>query len=364
MRLFVRAFAATVLLSSFAAAQQPAEAKPEALQVNARLIIVPTVVRDRHGALVKDLARDSFALTVDGKPQPIRYFDHDNDVPLTLGLLIDTSMSQREVLGDEQTASAAFLDKMLAPDRDKAFLIQFAHDINLLQDVTSSRPKLQEALKQLDADTPTFGHGHDRGSGGGGTTLYDAVFLASDEVAGKQQGRRALILLTDGDDNGSLKTLPKAIEAAQRADTILYAIYYHSDHDGDHGGGGSHGSHGGGFPGGGGSHGGGFPGGGGGYPGGGGGGYPGGGHPHADGKKVLEQMCLETGGRMFEVSKKETVDGIYTEIGDELRSQYRLGFTPSAEAASEGYHQIDLTLTGPAAKAKDRVQTRDGYYQK
>ena len=355
-----------VALAPLAYAQQAAPAsETTTITVDARLVIVPAIVRDKHGALLAGLTRDNFALQVDSKPQTIRYFDHDADVPLTVGLLIDTSMSQRNVLDDERSASATFLDKMLAPDRDQAFLIQFARAVTLLQDVTTSRPKLQQALKQVDAAKPSFqsdpnsnsgsdnsgsqgGYrgGHSRGAQGGGTALYDAVFLASDEVIASQKGRRALILLTDGGDRGSLKNLAESIESAQRADTIVYAIYYKDDHP-NYGGGGP-------FGGGMGRHGG--PGGGGGR----GGGYG----QQVDGKKVLERICGETGGRVFEVSKKETVDKIYAEIGEELRSQYRLGFTPSAEAASEGYHLINLSLVGPPSKDKNEVQARDGYYRK
>jgi len=354
-----------VALAGVASAQQAAgpEATTSTITVDAKLVVVPAVVRDKKNALLPGLTKENFALQVDGKLQAVRYFDHDADVPLTMGLLIDTSMSQRNVLDDERSASAAFLDKMLAPDRDKAFLVQFARNVALLQDVTASRGKLQEALKQVDTPKPTFQRA-DSSSGStdpdearrerfremmsqAGTTLYDAVYLASDQVIAKEKGRRALILLTDGADHGSLKTLAQAIESAQRADTIVYAIYYKDDHE--HGGGGY---------------------GGGGGPFGGHGGMGGGGMGHGgygqqvDGKKVLERMCGETGGRVFEVTKKETVAAIYAEIGEELRSQYRLGFTPSADAASEGYHQIVLALTGPLAKGKNQVQARDGYYKR
>jgi len=348
------------------AAQQPQGASPAStITVDAKLVIVPAIVRDKKNGLVPNLTRENFALQVDGKPQTLRYFDHDSNVPLTVGLLIDTSQSVRSMLDEERTASSTFIEKMLAPERDQAFVIQFAHSVELLQDVTNSRPKLQQALKEVDTPNPTLqragdsttnnnqqndhhGYGH-QGSQGGGTTLYDAVFLASDEVINKQQGRRALILLTDGDDRGSLKSLTQSIEAAQRADTMIYAIYYKGE---DHGG---HGQGGPGYGGMGGHHGGmGGPGGGqhGGYN-----------QEHVDGKKILERMCGETGGRVYEVSKKETLDKIYAEIGEELRSQYRLGFTPSAEAASEGYHKIFITLAGQAEKDKDQVYGRDGYYR-
>jgi VWFA-related protein len=345
------------------------------LSVDARLVNLPVVVRDQKGALVQNLTKADFSLQVDGHPQTIRYFDIDVNLPLTLGLLVDTSLSQRQVIDEERTASSAFLDQMLNAAKDQAFVMQFARQAELLQDLTNSRPKLQAALKQIDTPSPSSpppddsgDSGNDRGGGrrgrmGGGTTLYDATFLASDELMSKQKGRKALIILSDGVDNGSKETLVKALEAAQRADAILYAIYFKGEesqhqYDRPHGGGGGR-FPGGGYPGG---RGGGYPGGGGGYPGGGGGnpggGGRGGGMSHVDGKKILQQMADETGGRLFEVSKKQTVAQIYNEIAVELRAQYRLGYSPDQDTAAEGYHQIELT-----AHRKDLlIQTRDGYY--
>jgi len=381
MRLLLTLTFSTLVLqfASPMRAQQPATAQTKSdLSVEAKLVVVPATVRDKKGALVATLKKEDFVLQIDGKPHTIRYFDHDSDVPLTLGLLVDTSQSQRSALDAERSASSAFLDKMLTPHRDNAFVVQFARQVELLQDVTDSRPKLQEALKQLDTSSPSFqpSAGGDDGDRDrytrGGTALYDAVFLSADEVMSKQKGRRALILLTDGADRNSKESLVNAIESAQRADTIVYAIYYKGEEQrGDNNGGfpgGGHRNGGGGWPGGGG--GGGWPGGGGGYPGGqSGGGNPGGGRRggggaanNIDGKKVLERICGETGGRVFEVNKKQTVDVIYGQIAEELRAQYRLGFTPSADAASDGYHQIAVTLTAAEAKNRDAVQTRDGYY--
>jgi VWFA-related protein len=362
--------------ASPAAATDSGKQPTQTISVDSRLVNIPVVVRDNKGALVQNLTKADFSLQVDGKPQTIRYFDLDNDLPLTLGLLVDTSQSQRGVIDDERTASTAFLDQMLTGKQDQAFVIQFARSIELLQDLTASRPKLQAALKELDT-TDSGGGGStnsdpndssdpkdsnsNRRARGGGTTLYDAVFLASDELMSKQKGRKALVVLTDGNDRGSKERLTDAIEKAQRSDTVIYAIYFKGEEQHQ----GSGGNRGGGFPRGGGGIG--FPGGGGGYPGGGGGGRrggnPGGGQPEqrTDGKKVLERMTGETGGRMFEVSKKQTVADIYTEIGKELRSQYRLGYTPDKDGAEEGYHKIDLAFTSKD-KSKFTIQTRDGYY--
>ncbi|HXN26852.1 MAG TPA: VWA domain-containing protein [Candidatus Acidoferrales bacterium] len=334
------------------------------ISVNVKLVTMFATVRDKHGALIRNLTKDDFVLQQDGHPQTITYFAPDSDLPLTLGLLVDTSMSQRRVLDQERDASHAFLDHMLREDKDKAFVIHFDREVELLQDLTSSRQKLEASLDQLgrpqfsqtggtgsaggDPDsTSTSGGGGGRGSrgyGGGGTLLYDAVFLASDELMKKQQGRKALIVLTDGVDHGSKETLRDAIETAERADTLVYSILF-ADHEGYGNGGG----YGGGHMGGGGM---------------GGGGMGGGGHrrypqeSRPDGKKVLQQMSKETGGRFFEVTKKETIDQIYSEIDEELRNQYALGYTPAKTDADVGYHKIQLTT-----KQKDAtVQTREGFY--
>ncbi|HEX5284528.1 MAG TPA: VWA domain-containing protein [Bryocella sp.] len=385
---------ATTTSNAKPADDTPANGAASTMAVNANLVLIPTIVRDKKGALVNDLKKEDFSLQVDGQAQPIRYFDHDTDVPLTLGLLVDVSRSMQNETDSERTASQSFLDTMLAPAAgsraaDKAFVVQFAKEVELLQDVTDAKPRLQRALKELGTSSPSF-HNTDDTSGPtqdsegryirhGGTALYDAIYLSGEEVMSKQTGkRRALVVLTDGIDRGSKESLGDAIEAAQRADTIVYGIYVKGQQPkqewnrADQRRGGYGGGYPGGYPGGG------YPGGG--YPGGGypGGGYPGGGYPqgggqnppgrggdhkpYVDGKHVLERICGETGGRVFELSKKQTVDDIYKQIGEELRAQYRLGFTPAGDAAKDRYHQISLALTGDDSKKKMDVQTRDGYY--
>jgi VWFA-related protein len=340
------------------------------IAVNVNVVALPVTVRDKHGAIVKDLTKDDFSLLENGRPQPIKYFSLDSNLPLTMGLLVDTSFSQREVLDQERNASHSFLDQMLTQDKDKAFLIHFDHQVELLQDLTHKRDKMQSALDLLKTGDDDTSHANDpntddshSGSRHGGTELYDAVYLASNELMKKQPGRKAVIILSDGVDRGSHTSLESAIEAAQRSDTIVYSIYFkgieerHDRHDNTNSGRGG-GYPGGGYPGGGG---GGWPGGGGGYPG--GGGQRGGRQPrseekHVDGKKILERISKETGGRFFEISKKELVGDAYTSISEELRTQYSLGFTPDKDAAGEGYHHIVLQV-----KKKDMaVQTREGYY--
>ncbi|MGA2200786.1 MAG: VWA domain-containing protein [Terriglobales bacterium] len=341
------------------------------IAVDVKVVALPVTVRDKHGTIVRDLTKDDFTLQEDGRPQVIRYFSQDTNLPLTLGLLVDTSRSQSNVLDAERNASRSFFDQMLVQPKDKAFLIHFDREVELLQDLTSSREKLQAALELLKtpsdrerSNDPNDPSNSPSGSGsgshhGGGTQLYDAVFLASNELMKKQQGRKAFIILSDGVDRGSKTYLESAIESAQRADTVVYSIYFADSHRDEGQRPGGMGRGGGGWPGGGG---GGWPGGGGGYPGGGGGGRGGGQRhpeePRTDGKKVLERISKETGGRFFEVSKKETVGQIYDSIVEELRTQYSMGYTPDKDSTASGYHHVQLQV-----KRKDlTVQTRDGYY--
>jgi VWFA-related protein len=352
----------------------PAQDKP-AISVDVKVVNVLATVRDKKGEIVTNLGQDDFKLEEDGRPQAITYFSRETDLPVTLGLLVDTSMSQRRVLPEERGASQSFLDNMLREGQDQAFLMHFDRDVELLQDLTSSHQKLESALKLLEiaqqpADDPGNGGGGYPGGGGGypgggrgypprvrgGTALYDAIFLASDEVLKKQKGRKALIVLSDGVDRGSKETLEHAIETAQRADTIVYSILFVDEEAYSSGGfGRPNGGYGGG--------GGGGPYGGGPYGGGGGGGRRGGGGPQRfpeerpDGRKILARISSETGGRLFEVTKKQTVDQIYRQIEEELRSQYSLGYTPDSSSGL-GYHKLHLT-----AKQKDLVvQARQGYY--
>ncbi len=328
---------------------------PPTFSSDVKVVNVLATVRDKHGQIVNNLTKDDFKLAQDGHPQTIRYFSRDTDLPLTLGLLVDTSMSQRRLIDQERIASYGFLNDLMRVEKDKAFVIHFDWEIELLQDLTASHQKLEAALDKL--NTPQFNDASSSGGGGGhhgggGTTLYDAIFLASDELMRKQEGRKAIILLTDGVDQGSKVSLDRAIESAQRANTLVYSILYADPDAYGHQGTGM-GRPRGGWGGGGMGR---YPGGGGGYPGG-GGGYPQQ-QQHPDGKKVLQRISKETGGRFFEVSKKEPIDQIYKQIEDELRNQYNLGYAPDKADATPGYHSITLTPTN-----KDYiVQTREGYY--
>jgi VWFA-related protein len=337
-------------------------------------VSVISTVRDKKGKPVADLGQTDFTLTDDGHPQSIQNFARAGDAPLTLGLLVDTSSNQWHALDQERHASGDFLDKMVREGTDKAFILHFDHEVELLQDLTSTHQKLEKAIASLQTaqpDASTDNNPQNQGSGQGqggqgqggqgqggqwpgsrgggrhshsGAQLYDAIYLACSEVIKKIPGRKVLIVFSNGVDRGSKEMLESALEAAQRTDTILYAVHFKDDDEhegGNRGGFGSPGMGGGGM----------------GRRGGGGQRYPQEDHP--DGKKILERISSETGGRYLEVSKKVALPDIYTQIQQDLQSQYSLAYTPvRAEAATTAYHKIRLTVD----KKDFVVQARDGYY--
>jgi VWFA-related protein len=334
-----------------------------------KVVNVLTTVRDKHGKVVDNLSPNDFLLDEDGRQQAIR-FSRGTDLPLTLGLLVDTNLSQRKVLDEERSASGRFIDQVLREDTDKVFLIHFDREVELLQDLTPSKQKLNAALgslqqpqfKKNEDDSSSSGNGNPgsgegypgsgrSGSGrrqrmSGGTVLYDSLYLASNELMQKQPGRKVVVVLSDGVDRGSKMTLERAIEAAQRADTVVYSILLVGQQSHDNSGGWGHAGGIGGMGGPMGRH---------------GGGYPRSPQPQQDrpnGKKILERISKETGGRMFEASKKESVDQIYQKIQEEVRSQYSLSYTPDRPGNASEYRKIHVATT-----QKDLVvQVRDGYY--
>jgi VWFA-related protein len=365
-------------------AQQPASQQPVAtLKIQAREVVLPVTVRDKKGVLVTSLQISDFALTEDGRPQVIKSFTRESNLPFKVGLLVDTSRSVSGALENERKAADKFVDLMLPPNAeskpkagaalDEGFLIHFDREVELLQDFTNSREKLHHELDDLgstrasqnDTQGPeTTGDDRERQrpARGGGTQLYDAIYLASDELMKPKEGRKALVVFSDGADRGSKETLNDAVDAADRANTAVYTIYFKGEQGGQNfgipgqGGGRRGGMGGGGYPGG----------GGGGYPGGGGGGYPGGGgrrgggdrQEEVDGKKIMEKIASRTGGRYFEAKGKDKLDEIYAQIAEELRGQYVLTYTPDVVDNDGGFHKIALK----ASKDELQVVTREGYY--
>ncbi len=276
-----------------------------------KVVNVLATVRNKAGALVANLGQDDFSLAEDGRPQTIRYFARETDLPLTLGLMVDTSGSQRHVLDAERGASMRFLDQVVRENKDQVFIVQFDTTAYMRQALTSSVAKLEDALSYTDTETKS----QLRRQGGGGTVLYDAVVMACDDVMKKLTGRKALIVLSDGVDVGSDGTLQDAMEAAERADTLIYSILYSAP--------GAYGIFG-----------------------------VGGG----DGKRVLERMSTETGGSFFEVSKKHGVGEMFEVLQQELRTQYSLGYVSDKPVRVSEFRAIQLTVRqkGLVAQARRR----------
>lgn len=351
--------------------QAPAAQPPANYSADVKVVNLFAIVRDKKGKIVNNLAKDDFVLDEDGHPQTIKFFSQESDLPLTLGLMVDTSPSQRTVLDAERTASQKFFDQVLRQDRDLAFVIHFDYEVELLQDLTPSHEKLEKALdllqigqrpnqQQQGGNNPNDpnsnpgggypgggypgggyprrrypgggypGGGYPGGGRAGGTKLYDSILLASDELMKKQKGRKALVLLTDGVDRGSKTTLYQAIASAQRSDTLIYSVLFEGSQPSPMGLGGM----------------GRRPMGGPGYGGG------------ENGKKVLQQIALETGGGFFQVSHSHPIDKIYETIQDELRNQYNLGYTSDQPPSGGVYRHIHLSVKNKGMV----VQARDGYY--
>lgn len=375
--------------------EKAAEVKKSDSSSGAVTVTAPVVVRDKKGAALPGLKKDDLVLDIDSKPQPIASLVPVAGIPLTVGLLVDTGTSQEDSLDAVRTASQTFLDGLTGggtgPASTNAFVMQYAKQVELLEDPTASHTKLKAAVSDLgtQGSSATRNSGSDEdttdSSGSGKTShvrpggvLYDGAFLAADEVLRKRPGRRVLVIVSDGLDSSSKESLGSSLEAAQRGDVVIYTLYVKGEQPKQqarrNNGNGRQGYPGGGYPGGG-YPGGGYPGGGypgGGYPGGGypGGGYPGGGYPNGpsqqplpngpDGRKTLQKLAQETGGRYFEVSRKDKFGGVFSEIADELREGYLLTSAPLT-GLSNDYHQIDV-MPKPGEEKKWVVQTRDGFF--
>lgn len=259
-------------------------------------------VRDRDNNVIRNLTKEDFSLTEDNRPQSIRYFSRETNLPLILGVLVDTSQSQHWVLENERTASYAFLQEMLRPDKDLAFVASFDFRVKMLAEPTSSVQTLRAAFDAL--KIPILGS----------TLLYTAVKRTSEDTMRKEKGRKAFIILSDGVDVHSRTSLGTAIEYAQRADTTVYSILFADSRNN--------------------------------------------GFYSRRGRKALERLSLETGGSFFEVTDHQSIEKIYARIQEELRSQYSLGYTPDRSQTETEYRKIRLS-TG---RDDLIVQTRDGYY--
>jgi VWFA-related protein len=290
-------------------AQQTDQSIPT-LKVVTRLVAISAVVKSKDGDSPTNLTKDDFTLKQDGKEVPLQFCTRGADLPLSLALMVDTSASQATFIDDESLASDVFFQTMLGRPQDRAMLVQFDSTVMQMHSMTNNATSLHFALAKL------------RGQAAGGTLLYDAIYSVSRSILAPETGRKAMVILSDGGDNGSRHTLPEAEEAAQRADVQIYSIVY-SMHRTLTGG-------------------------------------TAGIAPPADiGLGALQKLSESTGGRVFTVSQKSSLREIYTQIGDDLRLQYQLGYKPPPTNQPNSYHKLEL-------RAKDKkltVQARKGFFQ-
>jgi VWFA-related protein len=313
---------ASVLLVAQLPVSFAQEQPPPSIKVEVNIVNVLASVRDKRGGLIGNLGKDDFTIFEDGKQQEIKYFTRETDIPMTIGLLIDVSASQENLIGIEQQAASAFFSTVLRP-KDLAFLISFGADADLLQDYTNSPKLLRDGLKGLKVNSGVGGVGPGpvpTMSQPRGTILYDAVYLAAHDQLKGQVGRKALVLITDGEDQGSRYKIQDAIMAAQKADAIIYSIYYYDR--------GFYMRYGGGFN---------FGGGGEGY---------------------LKRMSDDTGGMVFKVDRKHTLNDVFKDIQDAMRSQYAIGYNPTNPTKDGTFRHLEIKVKGTDYK----VQARKGYY--
>jgi len=292
------------------------------IKVDVDVVNILASVRDKRGALIPTLQKEDFIVLEDGKAQTIKYFTKETDLPLTIGLLVDVSGSQRNLIDIERSAASQFFRDVLRK-KDLAFLISFGEENELLQDYTGSARLLTEGLSQLRVSSGVGGiHPGPVPTMGGprGTVLYDAIYLAADEKLKGEVGRKVIVVITDGVDQGSRMTRNQAIEAAQKADAVIYSIDYSDPR-----------AYGGGF-----------------------GSFGGGGL----GEGELRKMSDETGGRVYKVDRRHSLEDVFKELQDEMRSQYSIAYTPSNEVKDGGYRHLDVRLANKELKA----QARKGYY--
>ena len=291
------------------------------IKVDVDVVSVLASVRDKRGALVGNLEKNDFTVLEDGKPQTIKYFTRETDLPLTIGLLVDVSRSQENLIGIERSAASEFFAQVLRK-KDEAFLISFGEESELLQDYTSSSKLLNAGLNQLRVSSGVGGLGPGPVPTMGdprGTVLYDAVYLAASDKLRTEVGRKVIVVITDGVDQGSRMTLNQALEAAQKADAVIYSIEYYDPalmevRLGIMGGGG--------------------------------------------GERFLHKLSDDTGGHVYKVDRSHPLDEVFKELQDEMRSQYAIGYTPPNDSKDGSYRKLEIKLANKDLKA----QARKGYY--
>jgi VWFA-related protein len=288
------------------------------IKVDVELVNVLCSVRDKRGGFIKNLEKDSFSIYEDGKKQEVKFFARESNLPLTIGLLVDVSKSQENLIGIEKQAATAFFRSVLRP-KDMAFVMSFGAEAELLQDLTNSQRSLQKGLDELKLNAAVGGlHPSPTNSKVRGTIMFDAVYLAANEKLKGEVGRKVMVLITDGMDFGSRVKIQEAIASAQKADSIIYSIYYVDYRQ---------------------------------Y-----GGFGLGMGGASDGD--LKKMSDETGGRVFHVKGKYGLEDIFREIQEEMRSQYSIGYSPANLNKDGTFRKIEIRMENKDYK----VQARRGYF--
>ncbi len=321
MSLAIRILVAVIVVTPLAAQRAAPTRQDLTFSADVDVVNVFATVKDRSGRILDSLGREDFILWEDGFVQHIGYFAYETNLPLKIGLLIDTSISQSALIPAERRAGVRFFRQFLQPSRDAAFLITFGCEVELQQDYTGSLESLEGALDDLH-HRPCIQHHPQYGpvvGGPVGTALYDSLFLASDEMFSNQAGRKVAVLVSDGHDSGSKVSLERAIEAAQRADVVVYSIQYldpafDTQLYGDRSG---------------------------------------------SGMAVLREISEQTGGGFFSVSERLRLSDVFTQIEEEMRGVYSIGYTPKRGLDEAGYRRIELTSPRMDVRA---IQARDGYY--
>jgi VWFA-related protein len=296
---------------SVAASMRLRRQEQDTLKVEVALVNVQVSVVDKRGRFVPDLKKEDFLIEEDGRKQEIRNFSRENELPLTLALLIDTSPSVRPVFEEEKHTAESFLQSILRP-KDLALVMGFDREVELVQDYTDSPRQLIRAIDSLEI--------------GGGTSVYDAIYLACKEKLAEEAGRKAIIMMSDGEDTTSKLRLQEALVAAHRSDAVFYGIFNAANSSFSIGPYGRR------------------------PPGGvfGGGGDIG----------TLRKFSEETGGTTFSISRENSFEKIFNQIAEELRSQYSLGYVSTNTAKDGKYRQIKVVARGSGYM----VKARKGYY--
>ena len=297
------------ILLAIVCAQEPVQPPPAKdpetpIKVDVDVVNVLCTVYDKRGVLVSDLKKDDFEIFENGRRQEIRYFARDTDLPLTVALLVDVSGSVARLVELEKDTAAKFLEAVLRPS-DQALLVGFSSTIIMWRDFTSSTPALRDALARL-RSMPFRGLPAE-GQPMPATLFYDAVYAIATNKLTNVPGRKAMLIISDGLDNGSVKHAPDAIEAVQKTDSLVYGICYTT-----------------GF----------------------------------SGCSYLKDLAEPTGGRMFEVGKKMPLSKIFEIIQAEMRSQYALGYVSSNTAHDGSFRKLQVRLRPKGLK----IETRKGYY--